>query len=86
MHEHEEYHIAVLHQTLASPELEEACRFIRHQWPHAGILVVRTGEDFLEDALYDDRVIPDVAEEVLLATIKQLTSRWSGGRHGNGRL
>jgi hypothetical protein len=35
--------------------------------------VVRNGEGFLEDALYDDRVGPTAAPEALLATIERLT-------------
>lgn len=39
--------------------------------------MIRGGEDFLEDALYDDRVIPPVVWEILIATFKQLTASWS---------
>jgi hypothetical protein len=77
MHEHGDFQLAILHNTLESFELEDACRFIRHRWPRARILVVRAGEDFLEDALYDDRVIPPVVREILIATFKQLTATWS---------
>jgi hypothetical protein len=83
--EHEEFQLAILHNTLATRELEDACRFIRRQWPHSKILVVRAGQDFLEDALYDERVIPDVAREVLLATIEVLTATRHEGRSGNER-
>jgi len=85
MHEHEDFQLAVLHQTLVSRDLEDACRFIRHRWPKARILVIRGGEDFLEDALYDDRVIPPVVWEILIAKIKQLTATWHEGRSGNAR-
>src|ERR1017187_4708004 len=40
-------HLVILHNTLSLFELEEACRFIRQQWPHARILVVRRGGGFL---------------------------------------
>jgi hypothetical protein len=82
---HGDFQLAILHQTLTSPDLEDACRFIRHHWPQTRILVIRGGEDFLEDALYDDRIIPNVAREVLLATIEQLTAAQHEGRNGNGR-
>jgi DNA-binding response OmpR family regulator len=85
VHEHGNFQLAILHQTLTSPDLEDACRFIRRQWPHARILVVRAGQDFLEDALYDDQLFPDVDREVLLATIKVLTATWHEGRSGNER-
>jgi len=83
--DHEEFQLAILHNTLAACELEDACRFIRRQWPHTRILVVRAGQDFLEDALYDDQLLPDVAREVLLATIELLTATRHGGRFGNER-
>jgi hypothetical protein len=86
IHEHEDCQLAILHNTLAPFELEDASKFIRHRWPHARILVIRAGEDFLEDALYDDRVIPTVAREILFMTIEQLTAGWHEGRSGDGRL
>jgi hypothetical protein len=86
MPEPEDFQVAILHNTLDSFELDDACRLIRHQWPHARILVIRAGEDFLEDALYDDRVIPTVAREVLLMSIDQLTARWHEGRTRDERL
>ena len=70
----EAFRLVILHNTLALFELDEVCRFIRQQWPHARILVVRRGGGFLDDELYDDRVIPTVAPEVLLTTIERLTS------------
>jgi len=67
--------VAVLHCTLAPLELEDASRFIRRQWPSARILVIRPDSEFLDDALYDDRVLPAVASQVLLPTIERLTGR-----------
>jgi hypothetical protein len=68
----ESLQVVILHNTLSSFELEDASRFIRRQWPRARILVVSSGESFLEDALYDDRVAPTVTPGVLLTTIEQL--------------
>jgi hypothetical protein len=68
--------VAILHNTLSPLELEEASQFIRRQWPHARILVIRKGEDFLDDALYDDRVAPPVAPRILRATIIRLSNEW----------
>jgi hypothetical protein len=81
--EKEAFHVVILHDTLALFELEEACRFIRRQWPHTRILVVRRGEGFLDDALYDDRVIPTESPEVLLATIERLIGERHERRFGN---
>lgn len=70
-------HLVILHNTLSTFELEESCRFIRQQWPHVRILVVRRGEGFLDDELYDDRVEPTVTPEILLTAIERLI----GERH-----
>jgi hypothetical protein len=72
----ESIQVAILHHTLSLFELEDASRFIRQRWPHARILVLRKGEGFLDDGLYDERVAPDVAPAVLLMTIEQLTREW----------
>src|SRR5580658_9012549 len=48
-------HLFILNKTLSTIELEASSRLIRQRWPRAKILVVRHGEGFLEDALYDDR-------------------------------
>ena len=69
---HEAVHVAILHTTGSSFELDEACRFIRHQWPSAKIVVVDDGEDFLDDALYDDRLMPGTSTEVLLRVVDEL--------------
>jgi hypothetical protein len=79
----ESIHVAILHNTLSSFELEAAGRLIRRRWPHARILVVSSREIFLEDALYDDRVAPTAAPEALLTTIEQLLGGWHEWRHGD---
>jgi len=80
---HEDFQAAILHSTLSSFELDDAGRFIRHRWPRARILVVYAGEDFLEDALYDDRVTPNVAPEILLSTIERMIEKRQDWRHGD---
>lgn len=70
---HEEIQLSILHDTLPPFELGETAGLIRHRWPQARILVIRGDGDFLEDTLYDARVIPPVARETLITTIKQLT-------------
>jgi hypothetical protein len=79
----ESIQVAILHSTLSTFELEAACRLIRRRWPYARILVVSRGESFLENALYDDRVAPTVALEVLLTTIEQLTCGLHQRRSGD---
>ncbi len=79
----EAIHLVIIHNTLSLVELEEACRYIRQQWSHARILVVRSGGSFLEDGLYDERVVPTVMPDVLLNTIERLTGISSAWRSGN---
>lgn len=68
----EAIHIFILQNTLSGQELEEAGQRIRHQWPRAKILVVRDGDDFLDDPLYDDRVLPSVLPGALLIAVEHL--------------
>jgi len=68
----ESVHVFVLCETLTRFELEETSRFIRQQWPHARILVIQDGESFLDDPLYDDRLLPDAPSEILVAAIEKL--------------
>jgi hypothetical protein len=68
----ETFDAAILQDTLPLLELDEACRFIRRQWPSARILVIRTGDNFLDDTLYDDRVLPSSSTEVLITAIERL--------------
>ena len=71
----ESIHVAVLHDTLSSFELEAVCRLIRQRWSSAKILLVARGESLLDDGLYDDRA-PTAAPDVLLTTIDRLTGVW----------
>ena len=65
-------HLFILNKTLSTFELEESSRLIRQRWRRAKILVVRHGEGFLEDALYDDRVKVRDTREVLRGRIERL--------------
>jgi hypothetical protein len=69
--------VVILHNTLSAIDLEDSCRFIRRRWPDAWILLIRTGEGSLDDALYDDRVLPAVAQEVLLSAIERHAGMWA---------
>ena len=66
--------VAVLHQTLSQEELIEAAHLIRRRWPSARIIIVRREEWWIDDALYDDRVVPDANPELLLALVERLAS------------
>jgi hypothetical protein len=67
--------LAVLHHRLSASELDDASRTIRRRWPRARILVIREGENFLDDALYDDQVAPPIVTGGLLATIRRVMNR-----------
>jgi hypothetical protein len=82
----ESIQVVILHDSLSSFELEDASRFIRRRWPHARILVLRRGEGFLDDALYDDRLVPTVVPEVLLTAIERLAGGWHGWRSRDAEL
>ena len=62
----------ILFESLSQFELEETGRFIRHHWPRSKILVLRNGEDFLDDPLYDERVPVDISDHDLIETIETL--------------
>lgn len=63
-------HVAVLFESLSLHELLEASRTIRQKWPKAKIIVIRRGEEFLEDFLYDPRIFPTAEPQELLAQIE----------------
>lgn len=67
--------VAVLNQTLSPDELVRAARVVRWRWPGARILVVRSGDPHIDDALYDDRVEPGLPPELLLASIDRAADR-----------
>jgi DNA-binding response OmpR family regulator len=71
----ETVHVAILDDTLSLFELEEACRLIRRQWPATRIVVINARDDSLDDALYDDRVMPGTSAEVLLTSIDGILER-----------
>jgi hypothetical protein len=80
----ESIHVAVLHDTLTSFELEAACRLIRQRWPRAKILLVSRRESSLDDCLYDDRA-PTVAPDLLAPTIERLAGVWHDWPHVRSR-
>jgi hypothetical protein len=65
-------HLVILNRTLSTIELEASSRLIRQRWPRTKILVVRHGEGFMEDALYDDRVTVGDTQEALRGRIGRL--------------
>jgi hypothetical protein len=60
------YDAVVFHSTVSHFELEEAAHLVRHGWPSAKILLIRSGEITLQDPLYDLRLRPPVDPNTLL--------------------
>ncbi len=75
--------VAILDNTLSEFVLEDASLFIRERWPLAKILLIGTGEGSLDCALYDDRVAPTAAPEILPSTIERLAVGWHEWRFRN---
>jgi hypothetical protein len=76
----ETIHIAILHQLLFPFEREEATSLIRRRWPEARIVVIRAGSRILDDALYDDRILPGGVPGEILAFIERLTGQRQSAR------
>ena len=68
--------LIILHNVFFLSEVEDSSRFVRRRWPHARILFVHWKTELLDDALYDERVDPNVTSENLSSTIQRLTGRW----------
>lgn len=68
----EKWEVAVLYHSLSQNEMRESAHLIRRRWPEARILIVRSETPCMDDALYDDRVVPGANPEVLLAVVDRL--------------
>jgi hypothetical protein len=68
----DECEVAVFQEALSQKELLQVAHFIRSRWPAARILIIRQEQWWLDDALYDDRVVPDANPELLLSAAKRL--------------
>ena len=63
----------VMQNTLCSFELADAARLARGRWPRARILVIRSGELFLDRQFYDERMHPPVCQDVLIKRVLKLS-------------
>jgi hypothetical protein len=63
------YDSVVFDNTVSCFELEEAAHLVRHGWPSAKILLLRSGEITLADPLYDLRLRPPVDPKTLLSVL-----------------
>jgi hypothetical protein len=67
----------VLLASLSEKEFVETAVFVRKRWPLARILIVRLEEWWIDDALYDERVVPDINPLSLLLAIERLAMKVS---------
>jgi hypothetical protein len=63
------YDAVVFDDAVSRFELEEAAHLVRHGWPSAKILLIRSGEITLADPLYDLRLRPPVDSKTLLSVL-----------------
>jgi hypothetical protein len=70
----EPFRLAILHHALSALDLEGSSRVIRRRWPRARILVIRSGRNVLDDALYDELLAAPVAAGALLQIVRQMLS------------
>jgi hypothetical protein len=64
--------VAVFLDSLSEREFVETAHFIRRRWPLARILIVRLEEWWIDDTLYDERVVPGINPLSLLLAIERL--------------
>jgi hypothetical protein len=83
----EDYDVVVLGEALSQATLIEVASLTRRRWPQAQILAVSGKPLEIDDALYDDRILPGYGAKVLAAEVlrlmdehgrqrKGITSRW----------
>jgi len=70
--------VVLFRQLLFARELREPARFVRHNWPNARILVVCETTEDLQDALYDEQLLPDEIPKVLIAAIESIRAKTDG--------
>lgn len=76
--QHENFEIAILHHSLSMSVVREAAQYVRRRWPQAKILLIGAGTNALDDPLYDERILPGLSQDILLAALNQM----AGGDRG----
>ena len=66
--------IAILHHSVSNSELRSCATYIRHHWPSARILLLHSDAEVLDDALYEERMLPDSSAERFSSMIERLTA------------
>jgi hypothetical protein len=82
MHASEDYDVAVIGEALSKKKLTETARLIRRRWRQANIVIVSAKPLDIEDALYDDRILPGYSAKVLVAEVLRLMDAYRQQRAG----
>ena|SRR5580658_1329700 len=82
MHASEDYDVAVIGEALSKKKLIETTRLIRRRWRQANIVIVSAKPLDIEDALYDDRILPGYSAKVLVAEVLRLMDAYRRQRAG----
>jgi hypothetical protein len=82
MHASEDYDVAVIGEALSKKKLIETARLIRRRWRQANIVIVSAKPLDIEDALYDDRILPGYSAKVLVAEVLRLMDAYRRQRAG----
>jgi hypothetical protein len=86
MHASEDYDVAVIGEALSKKKLIETARLIRRRWRQANIVIVSAKPLDIEDALYDDRILPGYSAKVLVAEVLRLMDAYRRQRAGTGSV
>lgn len=76
------YDVAVLGDTLSKENLIETAQLIRRRWPKAYIVAVSRKRLDIDDALYDDRILPGYGAKVMVAEVLRLMDAHGRQRAG----
>jgi hypothetical protein len=82
MHASEDYDVAVIGEALSKKKLIETTRLIRRRWRQANIVIVSAKPLDIENALYDDRILPGYSAKVLVAEVLRLMDAYRRQRAG----
>lgn len=78
----EDYDVVVMGETLTQTKLIEVASITRRRWPQAHIVAVSGKPLEIDDALYDDRILPGYGAKVLVAEVLRLMDEHTRQREG----
>lgn len=78
----EDYDVVVLGEALSQAKLVKIAGLTRRRWPQAHILAVSGKPLDIDDALYDDRILPGYGAKVLVAEVLRMMDEHAQQREG----